>query len=225
VAPTRKATVERWDATDRRIRIAAGPPSFLEVHENFNRGWRASLGGHRLEPVQLEGWQEGFALPPGRGGIVTLRFAPERSFRAGLVLGLLCAFILAVLAALPVARGRRRDQTYAPREVTKSRSTRHWPRWVAAALAITSVGLVSVPALAVVPVALVLSRFDGRLPACAAALGMAAAGIVSAISIDAFPGAHVGAFGAPSQVLATGALGMVLLAGCVRPRKVRLRAP
>ena len=46
--------------------IGPGPASYLEVHENYNAGWAATLNGHALRAVYLDGWQQGFVVPAGR---------------------------------------------------------------------------------------------------------------------------------------------------------------
>ena len=82
----------------------------LVVHENFNAGWEASLAGHRLTPLQVDGWQQAFLVPPAhRHRDAHLR--PERSFAIGLWLGLLVAALLIGVALLsywrPAARSHR----------------------------------------------------------------------------------------------------------------------
>ena len=80
------------------------PPAgaLLVVHENFNAGWQASLAGHRLTAVRVDGWEQAFLVPANSSGTVTLVYAPDRPFKAGLLAGL-----LAVLALL-LAGARRR---------------------------------------------------------------------------------------------------------------------
>jgi arabinofuranan 3-O-arabinosyltransferase len=79
----------------------------LNVHENANPGWRAELDGKPLTPVRLEGWQQGWIIPAGAGGVVHLRFTPGNLYRALLIFGLLLLVGL-VAVAFPGRRRRRR---------------------------------------------------------------------------------------------------------------------
>ena len=46
--------------------------SYLEVHQAANPGWTATLNGHQLAPVTLDGWQQAFVVPAGQGGRVVI---------------------------------------------------------------------------------------------------------------------------------------------------------
>ena len=94
-----------WGRTDRRVAVAAGPESLLVVHENANAGWQATLGGRRLAATTVDGWEQGFVLPAHAAGTVHLRFAPQRDFLLGLLVG---AFGLLLLIVLAAVRSRRR---------------------------------------------------------------------------------------------------------------------
>lgn len=60
----------------------------VEMHENANPGWTATQDDKLLESVTLDGWQQGFVLN-GDEEFVHAVFAPDRTYRAGLVAGLL----------------------------------------------------------------------------------------------------------------------------------------
>ena len=64
-ASARSVTIRSWQPDQRRLGVGPGAVSFLEVHENYNQGWTATLGGRELAPVRLDGWQQGFVLPAG----------------------------------------------------------------------------------------------------------------------------------------------------------------
>ncbi|MFC4019332.1 alpha-(1-_3)-arabinofuranosyltransferase family protein [Micromonospora sp. GCM10011542] len=113
--------VDSWAATERRVRIADHPVDrVLAVRENTNIGWQATVGGRTLKPVVVDGWQQGWILPAGASGEVVLRFAPDTTYRAGLLLGGVLLVAVILLAVLPerrpagstpsaaVPRGRRR---------------------------------------------------------------------------------------------------------------------
>ncbi|MFM9134813.1 MAG: alpha-(1-_3)-arabinofuranosyltransferase family protein [bacterium] len=98
--------VLRWDATQRQVEVPPGAqPRLLETSENANTGWQASIDGEPLVPARVDGWRQGWVLPAGAGGTVTLTFAPQRAYAAGLAGGAAGVLALLVLAAWP-GRGR-----------------------------------------------------------------------------------------------------------------------
>ncbi len=104
--------VRAWGATDRTVDVGERTSdSVLVVRENANPGWRAELEGRVLHPIVVAGWQQGFVVPPGAAGTLRLTFAPDRPFRAGLLVGLGLILLLAIAAFVPERRrqGRRLD--------------------------------------------------------------------------------------------------------------------
>jgi arabinofuranan 3-O-arabinosyltransferase len=99
-----EASVERWNATHRRVRVEASSLAVLVVHENFNDGWTAEFDGRQLDPVRVDGWQQGFVIPAGTSGVVELAYAPQRAMLAGLIVG---AIGPPALLGLAIARPRR----------------------------------------------------------------------------------------------------------------------
>jgi arabinofuranan 3-O-arabinosyltransferase len=95
-------------ADHRRVVVppAAGQ-QLLVVHENANPGWRATLGGRVLPSVRIDGWQQGW-LVPAAGGVVDLRFTPDRAYRIALAGGLGLVAVLAIVALPRPWPGRRR---------------------------------------------------------------------------------------------------------------------
>ena len=67
VAAARQLRIGSWGAEYRTATIGPGRQSYLEVHEVANPGWTATLNGHRLTPVTLDGWQQAFVVPAGAG--------------------------------------------------------------------------------------------------------------------------------------------------------------
>ncbi len=65
--------------------VAPSRNGVLALRENTNPGWRAQQGANALEPVTLDGWQQGWRLK-GEGP-ATVRFGPDTIYRAGLVVG------------------------------------------------------------------------------------------------------------------------------------------
>ncbi|REE98513.1 arabinofuranan 3-O-arabinosyltransferase [Thermomonospora umbrina] len=103
---TTPITVRSWGSEKRVIEVDAAAQSFLTVNENFNVGWRAEVGGTALEPVRLDGWKQGWVVPAGTGGTVTLTYGPDRSHKVAMLVGIILLAALTLVAILP---GRRRE--------------------------------------------------------------------------------------------------------------------
>jgi arabinofuranan 3-O-arabinosyltransferase len=79
---------------------ASATSRVLVIPESINPGWVARTGtGARLTPVAVNGWQQGFVVPAGSPGTITLTFASNSLYRAGLAVGLSLLPLLALLAA------------------------------------------------------------------------------------------------------------------------------
>jgi arabinofuranan 3-O-arabinosyltransferase len=113
---SRKLQVLSWQADNRELRIGPGPRSYVEIHENANPGWTASLNDRKLMPVTLDGWQQAYIAPAGSGGTITLTFTPDRVYHAGIIVSAIALAILAVLAAGLGWSRRARERTRAPSE-------------------------------------------------------------------------------------------------------------
>jgi arabinofuranan 3-O-arabinosyltransferase len=87
-----------WQPDSRRLSIGPGAQSYLEVHQNASAGWVATLDGKRLQPVTLDGWQQGYLVPAGQGGVVSMTFSPARVYHLGLAVSALLVVVLLVLA-------------------------------------------------------------------------------------------------------------------------------
>jgi arabinofuranan 3-O-arabinosyltransferase len=103
-AGQRSVRLLTWQADNRSLSIGPGTESYVEVHENFNAGWAATLNGRPLTAVLLDGWQQAFIVPAGQGGVIRLSYAPATAYHAALIGS---ALALAVLAALATGLGRR----------------------------------------------------------------------------------------------------------------------
>lgn len=105
-AATTPAQVETWTPGRRELTVpgsAAG--RVLVVPESINGGWDARApDGTRLVPVAVNGWQQGWVLPAGTDGPITLTFGPNRMYRIGMALGLALLPLLALLAWWPARR-------------------------------------------------------------------------------------------------------------------------
>ena len=96
----------RWDAARREVTADPAPRDrVLVVPESINPGWVArDTHGHILAPVRVNGWQQGWVLPAGTGGPITLTFGLDTWYRAGLLGGLALLPVLALLALIPARR-------------------------------------------------------------------------------------------------------------------------
>ncbi len=165
----RDVSVARWDTTRRSVHIGAGQQALLVIPENANVGWVATLGGQRLTPSRVDGWQQAWVVPAGSGGTVELTFTPDRPYRQGLLAGGIGVLSVLLLTALPA---RRRRPVPAP---VASRS------WL---VPVALLGLVAVLG-GVLPVVLVIAAMLARqlLPGVLKVLVFTAAGAASAIAV------------------------------------------
>jgi arabinofuranan 3-O-arabinosyltransferase len=84
----------------------------LVVPESVNPGWVAhTADGAALTPVIVNGWQQGWVVPAGEQGAVTLSFPSNATYRTGLIAGL-C--LLPVLLAMALVFRRRPVREYLP---------------------------------------------------------------------------------------------------------------
>jgi arabinofuranan 3-O-arabinosyltransferase len=107
-APVESARAVEWTDSVRVLRVAASTQSYLEVDQNFNAGWEATIGGRTLQPVQLDGWKQGWLLPAGTHGLVTLRYGPQASYSLALLGGLAAVAVVMIVALVPWRQRRTR---------------------------------------------------------------------------------------------------------------------
>lgn len=107
VAASRTIKVLAWHSDNRALRIAPGVASYLEIHENFNAGWAATLNGRRLTPATLDGWQQAFIVPAGQGGTISLAYQPTAIYHDGIVASAALLLILGIVATGRLRRRRR----------------------------------------------------------------------------------------------------------------------
>lgn len=209
----RTVRIRHWGDDRRSIALGPGPSAYLAIRENFSDGWEATLRGKRLPAVRLDGWQQGFVLPAGRGGLVQLSFAPQDSYGLALRAGGGLALALLALVLIP---SRRRQDEGDPGGPGRRPST-----IVLVALGTAAIALVSVPvAIAVPALALLAPRKPGAVPWVAGGLVLAA-GLVVAAGMNPHPLEHAGAFGVPAQLLTAVALALLTVSLWIRPPESR----
>jgi hypothetical protein len=111
VTPVQGVDVWRPNPVELTVEVpGADQQSVLAVAQNYNEGWEAyDSSGHKLTPIRIGGWQQGWVLPAGPEQVVTAAFMPDRVYRAGLLLGLVA--LLAVLATAVFFRRTPRRST------------------------------------------------------------------------------------------------------------------
>jgi arabinofuranan 3-O-arabinosyltransferase len=175
-APTDPVNTSTWKSDRREVDVPASPASrILVVPESINPGWAArTADGAVLTPVTVNGWQQGWVVPPGTSGSVTLTFGANAVYRAGIVGGLA---LLPILVLLAFVRPRRPPPSYDP--------ARPWqPGTVVSALALLAAGgvIAGIAGVVVFGAALAVGPLLRRRPAVydAATVGASAGGLILA---------------------------------------------
>ncbi len=90
--------------------VADGPETVISLPWNFNAGWVARLGTQSLSNLRVDGWQQGWVVPAGEGGVLTVEFAPQGRYTTVLILGLTASgsLLLAGVGLLLIGGWRRR---------------------------------------------------------------------------------------------------------------------
>ncbi|MER7048604.1 alpha-(1-_3)-arabinofuranosyltransferase [Streptomyces jumonjinensis] len=217
-ANSRGLTIGDWQDDRREVSVGAGAASYLTTYENFNDGWKATLNGRELSPLRLDGWQQGFEIPQGEGGTVTLSYEPSRVYETGLAVS-----GVALLALIGLALYRRREENPERTAGTAPAPVPNGPGTVLGLVAPTLVALVVAGwfALLVPALALIALRRHALLAPIAFA-AMAGAGVAAATGAGAAPAAGEGAFGYMAQLLAFIALfaALVTVGGLERHGRV-----
>ncbi|SCD39891.1 alpha-(1-_3)-arabinofuranosyltransferase family protein [Streptomyces sp. DvalAA-19] len=223
-ATARTVDVKESEGDRRTLTIGAGEASYLQLHENHNKGWKATLDGKELTPLRIDGWQQAWLVPEGEGGTVTLEYGPARIYQAGLIGA---AVLFLVLVGLAFGRRRDSDGAEGAYEGT-DQPVPPGPGLILGTVALTLVGIVIAgPVALVVPVLAVLAHFRPSWLAPVAFASMAAAGVVVAIGTGEYTARGEGAFGATAQLLALIALfaALVTVGAPGRGRRAAGRSP
>jgi arabinofuranan 3-O-arabinosyltransferase len=100
--------ITSWGSSGRSMRVDTKKEAILAVTQSINPGWVAHLGRKQLEPVEVDGWMQGWLVPAGSRGSIDLSYAPQGRYLVGLLGGLLLALAVMAWAAWTSLRGRRR---------------------------------------------------------------------------------------------------------------------
>ncbi|MFC4604129.1 alpha-(1-_3)-arabinofuranosyltransferase domain-containing protein [Rhodococcus kronopolitis] len=185
LAATRVPT-DGWGPALRTLDIDRGDADrLLVVPESHNVGWVATApGGAELTPVVVDGWQQGWIVPAGTDGAVTLTFPTDRWYRLGIAVGLL-ALLPLLLTALWPRRRPAGDPGPAPR-TWHSVTVGYLGVLALATLAAGPVGTLVV--FAVTGLAAAVWRRRGLAPAARTLVGLAGVGTgLSALLLSTGP--------------------------------------
>ncbi|HUY86076.1 MAG TPA: hypothetical protein VMU77_03100, partial [Acidimicrobiales bacterium] len=205
---TRSVKIDSWDPETRKINVGPGSDQeILTLRQNYNSGWVASLNGHGLRAVRIDGWQQGYLVPAGSGGTVQMSYAPDQWYRWSLLIGLFLVLALVGLSLSPL---------HDPDGLPSLRAGEMPKGMFPFAGALVVVGLIGGPILLMVPILVYLRWRRASLGRIAFACLMGA-GIVDAIRPGknpfAGPGPWIGLgpFSGPAQLLAITAFAAVLV--------------
>jgi arabinofuranan 3-O-arabinosyltransferase len=226
-----------WAPTRQSYQVGGGGIAVLRVPQNYNPGWVAEMRGKTLQPVAVDGWQQGFESPAGERGSVVLRFTPDPWYRVGLLLGLLSAVGL-VLALATVAVLERRSRRRLPagpwtsvtadrrRRRTDAATSTSRPRHflVGAGLALLAL-LAGGPAVAVGVAASALTLAVTRHARARAVILVTGAGlVVAAGALAAWRPVAPGIGPDAADALAGAAVGAMFATAALRPVRLRRKA-
>ncbi len=208
IAQSRPISVIHWGNDTRTLSVSQGTQSYLEIHENFNNGWHATLNGLPLTSVVLDGWQQGFVIPAGQGGVITINYVPNFLYQLGLVAGGLAALGLLIAALIAVFGNWKRDE-----DLEETKSLNEPPNWLWWTLLGVAIFLISGPMVIAVPVLAYISKrwITSNYLSWIAFISMALAGLIDALSPGLNAQGGVGSFGYLSQALAIIALTCALV--------------
>ncbi len=189
--------VNDWEGDRRAVTVDTKAASYLTMYENFNAGWKATLDGKELQPVRLDGWQQGFLVPAGAAGTITMEFEPAQFYEIGIIGG--GVLVLLLLAALVIWRRDTNEQ--GPSEVPPGAGP------ILGTVVLTLVAVVIAgPFALLVPALALLAWWRHALLVPLAFLAMAGAGIAAAVGSGQATVADEGAFSPAAQLLALIAL-------------------
>ena len=207
---TRSVHVVSWTPGKRTLRLGAGPATYIQVAQNFNVGWVATLDGRTLSPVRLSGWEQGWIVPAGVSGVMTMNFKPDQTYRAALLIGGLFLLALFILA---LAKGNRfRNTPSGPRKQLPTIALVG-----AAAIGVFCIGGVLVFLL--LPLVAITYRWGSSVMAAIAGVSFTVAGVIVAFHPHAIDALAAKSIGAPVEICAVTAFCAVISSVIVEERR------
>jgi arabinofuranan 3-O-arabinosyltransferase len=213
-AAGRDLRIRDWLGDRREVSVGSGAAMYLTTYENYNDGWKATLGGKELSSVRLDGWQQAWRVPAGAGGDVKLSYEPATTYDGALI-----GSGVALLALVGLVLWRRRSPNPDEPQVLPPP-----PGLWLGTVALTVVGVLIAGWFALLVPALALlahRRHEWLVPIAFAAL--AGAGIAAATGAGEPVAAEHGAFGHTAQLLAL--IGLFAAVVSVREPEAERTAP
>ncbi|MBY6349462.1 DUF3367 domain-containing protein [Rhodococcus corynebacterioides] len=103
---------DEWTEHTRRVSLPGADEDRILVVPESTSVWRATIpDGTVLTPIVVNGWQQGWVVPAGVSGEVTLSFPADTTYRTALVAGLV---LTAALIAFLLVGPRRVDAAATP---------------------------------------------------------------------------------------------------------------
>jgi arabinofuranan 3-O-arabinosyltransferase len=127
--PTRQVQVINWGNETRSLQIGPGKQAILEIHEDANLGWAATLNGQSLKPITVDGFQQGFLIPSGPGGLIVINYYPNFLYRltfGGSLFALGILFLFALSEIFFSRPHRKEEQNLPPLTPRKALSSKSW---------------------------------------------------------------------------------------------------
>ncbi|WP_246098088.1 alpha-(1-_3)-arabinofuranosyltransferase [Rhodococcus spelaei] len=189
-----------WTPNHRELTFTAtGRDRLVVIPESQNIGWIATApDGTELSRVVVNGWQQGWVIPAGTDGTVTLEFPTDRWYRLGIAAGLLALIPLFALALGPIVlRGtRRRPTDPGPAPRTWRSATAGYVGVLASATVVAGWPGLAVTVI-VTALAITVGRLRGPVAAARTLVGLAGLGTVTGAALLSTgpwraPGGYVG---------------------------------
>ena len=214
VERSRLVSVTSSEDTRHVLDVGPGEEAILSMPQSFNRGWSARVDGKELDPVQVDGWAQGWVLPEDTAGEVVLTFDPQRGYLITLIAGLVLLGLVLLWAAWVGLRTRLEESEGPADELSPGPASRRWTV-AGRGLAVLAAYVVGGPVAAVGALLGVL--LSGRTRLATALVGAALLGALLAFVIDLAD--------APTRptdavdLLTGGAVALALVAGLFAPQR------
>lgn len=166
----RKVVIESWNPSNRKISISAGESNIVTTGEIFNAGWIAKIDGEKIQAVEINGWEQGFVVPAGDGGVIELTFGPQRTYIASIFVGLILLIAMVVMMFIP-----SRKQNHEKLEAGE------WSWWIVAVIALGAGIFVVGPVTLLLPIMVLVVRRYPTLSTFFTAALLITAGLLAAL--------------------------------------------
>lgn len=139
----------------------------LWVPNSTNPGRELSLSGEKLQPITVNGWQQGWLVPAGASGTLSYAYAPATNWRNGILVGGAVAGLYALVTGMILLAFRRRHATDAMADsmaepIRSEALGRDLPVWFIGALGLAAVALTANWPGVVVAAVLGVALFAGQ---------------------------------------------------------------